>query len=239
MAVKRNLNGDLDSQSATWYSSISFMGNKNTQDLTGCRFGRLLVLREAPKRLGCGRTRWISRCDCGNESDNLAQVLLRQKAPAQSCGCLAAERVREALTVHGMTHHPVFSVWLGMHTRCYNKNDSKYDTYGGRGITICERWRDDFAAFFSDMGDRPSKNHSIDRIDNEKGYEPGNCRWATRNDQARNKRNTVMVTLDGITRPAVEWASILGMSSRVLRKRLTKGWSAERALTPPTKKEIR
>lgn len=118
--------------------------------------------------------------------------------------------------------------------RCHLETNASYPHYGGRGITVCERWRGSFESFFEDMGPRPSAKHSLDRIDNNGNYEPDNCRWATATQQAHNQRRTVMLTYNGITRPLVEWADQFGLHSETLRRRVQKyRWSVERALTTP------
>jgi hypothetical protein len=121
-----------------------------------------------------------------------------------------------------------------MKARCENTNTRSYPNYGGRGISVCTRWRDSFETFLADMGPRPSSTHSIDRIDNEGNYEPGNCRWATVDIQANNKRRTIVLTFDGRTQPLTAWASEVGIARDTLNARLRSyGWDVERALTTP------
>lgn len=152
------------------------------KDLAGCRIGRLVPLR----RVGTGTDRkalWLCRCDCGNEIVRSSGFLLR-KPPIRSCGCLRRERLR----THGRSRTAEYGSWCGMIARCENPKDARYQGYGGRGIRISEKWRHDFAAFLSDMGERPSPHHTIDRIDNDGNYEPGNCRWATQAEQHKDLR---------------------------------------------------
>jgi hypothetical protein len=120
-----------------------------------------------------------------------------------------------------------------MKQRCYDPNCSSYSEYGGRGIRVCDEWRDDFTAFIRDMGPRPPHCESIDRRDTNGNYEPGNCRWATRIEQIRNRRNTVFLTFGAETRPMAEWAEIRGIPYKTLRDRINDGWSPEMALTVP------
>lgn len=122
-----------------------------------------------------------------------------------------------------------------MKMRCYNPNNGKFKNYGARGITICDRWRNSFEGFISDMGFRPSSKHSLDRIDNNGNYEPGNCRWSTNSNQCRNKRNNRVLTLGEKSQCALSWAEEIGMNYGTLIRRKQLGWTDERALTQPVK----
>lgn len=124
-----------------------------------------------------------------------------------------------------------YRIWTGIKTRCFNKNEAVYDRYGGRGIGMCERWVESFEAFLEDMGSRPSPEHSIERIDNEGNYEPGNCRWATDAEQARNKRTNVWLSKDGVTLCLSDWAKRLGLCHSTLIWRMKQGWQIERVLS--------
>lgn len=132
-----------------------------------------------------------------------------------------------------------FEAWSGMRKRCANPNKHDWERYGGRGITVCDRWLNSFQNFLDDMGRRPSKNHSIDRIDNSKGYSPENCRWATRIDQQRNRRSNRMLTHKGQTLCVVAWSEIVGNSSKTILNRLNRGWTVAMALETPNKKTHR
>lgn len=130
--------------------------------------------------------------------------------------------------------------WVSMKQRCYNDRKGDYAYYGGRGIKVCERWRNDFVAFFEDMGPRPSAAHSIERIDNDGDYEPGNCRWATRQEQVDNRRCSHRLTAYGRTQTVSQWSREIGIARDTITYRLKKGWSVERALSdnvpnPPKK----
>lgn len=126
-----------------------------------------------------------------------------------------------------------YIIWQGLKRRCLNPKLREYPNYGGRGIQVCQRWLDGFENFLADVGRRPSPKHSLDRIDGDGNYEPGNVRWATANVQQRNRRNNRLLTLDGVTRCATEWAEIFGIGQSLIGQRLRKGWSDERTLTTP------
>ncbi len=133
---------------------------------------------------------------------------------------------------HGQSKSRANSIWRGMRKRCGNKRDDSYHLYGARGVTVCERWGK-FSAFLEDRGHPPSKAHSLDRIDNSKGYEPGNCRWATPTEQARNRTCTVILTVKGVSKPLPEWAAERGLSVMTLQTRVKKGWSHEKSVLTP------
>lgn len=123
--------------------------------------------------------------------------------------------------------------WQSMIARCHSPGVANYYLYGGTGISVCDRWRNDFQAFLADMGRRPTRRHSIDRIDPHGNYEPGNCRWATPTEQARNRRDTIMLTVDGVTKPMATWADETGINANAMAARLRRGWSHERIVKTP------
>jgi hypothetical protein len=198
----------------------------------GSRFGRLVVIGDAGSRMcGRGKRRFVlCQCDCGKMHEVLPLELVR--GATKSCGCL--RRTRGGPITHGLSRRPEHPVWCSMITRCDNPNSKNYPRYGGRGISVCQRWRA-FEAFFKDMGPRPSPAHQLDRIDNDKGYEPGNCRWATPVEQSRNTCRTRFVEFRGETRCITEWSEITGLSKDAIRSRLERGWSVEMALTQPSR----
>ncbi len=210
---------------------------KQAADLTGRQFGKWTVLAFAGKRNSL--IFWTCRCQCGTIKDVYGSSL--KNGASKTCGCgIVAATIRRS-TKHGMACRGRLKVeyqtWSGMKDRCRNKNHAEYPIYGGRGIVVCERWLNSFGNFFADMGPRPSPRHSIDRIDNDGNYEPTNCRWATPIEQANNKRNNRMLSLDGETRTLPDWARLLGVSSHVLHQRLHRGWSVERTLRTKVKKK--
>lgn len=139
----------------------------------------------------------------------------------------------------GVKSHPLHQVWRGMVRRCHSPTATGYKNYGGRGISVCERWRYSFLAFVEDMPPRPSPEHSIDRHpDNDGNYEPGNVRWATKPEQSHNMRNNINVTSGGRTQTVPEWAKETGISRRTIRNRLQRGWSGEDAVKATPQKHL-
>lgn len=155
-------------------------------DLTGQRFGRWVVLGEAPKKKG--EVRWYCKCDCGNTRD-VTSSRLRQGI-SKSCGCFKSDKIRETHTKHGLYKSPVYKIWQNMTTRCYNPNTPYYPYYGGRGIGVCGRWlgENGFQNFYEDIGKYWQKGLTLDRKDTNGHYEPSNCRWATDEEQVQNSR---------------------------------------------------
>jgi hypothetical protein len=202
-------------------------------DLTGQRFGRLVVVRRAdtPSDNG-GNARWHCRCDCGNETDVLGFHL--RQGRTVSCGCLQKELARAACTTHGQTGSRLYVIWGSMRARCENPHNQHYDNYGGRGITVCEEWHDfvNFMQWAERTGYR--ENLTIDRIDVNEGYNPVNCRWVTMHEQNRNKRNNINITYHGVTRCLADWAATLGINAGALWMRICRyNWDIDRAFTTP------
>lgn len=196
--------------------------------LTGQRFNRFVVLSEAGKDKH-GATFWLCQCDCG-EVRRVRTTHLRLGV-SKSCGCLQREVAAQSKTKHGLHGSALYDVWNGMIRRTTKPDDPGYKNYGGRGISVCDRWQS-LANFIADMGPSYSKGLTIDRIDNDGDYEPGNCRWTTRVVQQRNRTNTVFLTHLGRTLPLSEWADVCDIKYATLHKRVTAyGWSTEKALT--------
>lgn len=195
----------------------------------GTKFGLLVVLALSPEKGGADRhRRYHVRCVCGREYVVSGHNL---KNGQQSCGCTTAELLSATARKHGLYGHALHRIWTGMRTRCNNPRARDYARYGGRGITICERWND-FAAFVQDMDNRPSPKHVLDRIDNDGPYAPENCRWVTLTESARNRRDTLRLTVGGVTRSLAEWSELTGLPQHLIRHRLKRGWKHEECLWP-------
>lgn len=172
-------------------------------------------------------------CDCG------ATVVRKIDAVAYgktgSCGCLKRDVMVERNTTHGLSSSREYKIWSSMIQRCTNPKTNSYKYYGALGVTVCERWRNSFAAFLADMGSAPSLRHSLDRERNEEGYTPENCRWSTDLEQAANKRNNLNVTFEGRTQNLKAWAREISLNYLTLYTRYQSGWSPERMLTTPVR----
>lgn len=204
-------------------------------DRTGDRVGRLLVISRAEdKETTAGKryVRWLCRCDCGAEVKVMSGHL--NEANTTSCGCALRDILIERNATHGGTGTPEHETWRGIKERCSDPKSAAFNDYGGRGIKLCERWND-FRLFLADMGTRPSPEHSIDRIDVNGNYEPGNCRWATRTEQSRNRRNNIVVELNGQRMPLSQAVETLGgdkQAYKTVHKRMKyRGMTFDDAMT--------
>ncbi len=188
------------------------------EKIVGARFGRLVVLRVVPSASGI-RWRVECRCDCGQskiiDGKNVARGLVR------SCGCYKRDHPRSR--THGKSDSREYKIWSGMKARCYRPYAQFFESYGGRGITVCERWRNSFEAFLEDMGPCPSAGHTIDRIDNDGHYEPGNCRWADKLTQSRNRRNVKAYVIAGAEGSILDHATRFGVSYNRLHGMISRG----------------
>lgn len=193
----------------------------------GERFGRLLVTArlESDKN---GNAKWLCVCDCGKESAPLGQSL--RSGASTSCGCIAIEKAR-ANAKHGASGTLEYKAWHSMIQRCTNPRNHKWHRYGGRGITVCERWLS-YEAFLEDMGPRPF-GMTIDRRENDGNYEPGNCRWATQPQQARNRSTNKFVIVDGEALTVSEASRLLGPNRLTVSRRIRDGWTPDNAVSAP------
>lgn len=198
---------------------------RQPKDLTGHISGRLTVLRSEGRDTR-GILLWRCRCECGTECVKRGADLAYSKV--KSCGC----GHRGGKITHGQSDSPLYTRWLNMRQRTSNPNRADYARYGGRGVTVCAEWRESFEAFAHDMGPGFSPDLTLERVDNTRGYEPGNCRWATHVEQNRNRRSSRLLEFRGQTKSLVEWVELLGLRYHTVKARLSRlGWSVERALT--------
>lgn len=207
---------------------FSKKGRAPKRDLVGERFERLVVVEWV------GRDRWGGsildcRCDCGNMKPVNSQNLF--SGNTKSCGCFSLE----LRTKHGMLGTKVYQAWLKMKSRCLDPNHPKWNDYGGRGISIFQEWQNSFELFYLELGDPPTPKHSLDRIDNDRGYYPGNIKWSTREEQANNKRSNHLITFNGLTKTISQFARFYKICPSLVRYRLTHGWDVQKALTVPVK----
>lgn len=202
----------------------------NAHDITGKRYGMLVAISRAENERTVGGdpiVMWLCACDCGSSSTVRARNLT--SGNTTSCGCRKRTFIRANKT-HGMSRSRTYAIWNTMVQRCTNPGSTSYESYGGRGITVCEDWKR-FDSFYADMGEAPD-GLSIDRVDNSKGYSPENCRWATGIEQGGNKRNNKIVFHNGQSKTLTEWAREYGLSPALVRNRFNAlGWGIERCLT--------
>lgn len=174
-------------------------------------------------------------CECGNTRVRIISVV--KYGRSTHCGCKTSGPKK-----HNMSKSPEYRSWKSMKDRCYRKKNRAYHNYGGRGITVCDRWMDKekgFENFYEDMGPRPSKDHSIDRINNDRNYDKQNCRWATQKQQANNKGNNRIIEFDGIKYTVSEFSELHDMSHSVVLDRLDSNWSIEEIINTPVQQKIR
>lgn len=198
------------------------------KNLVGKKFNSFTVLRLSHIE---HTAFYLCRCDCGKELIIKGTLISRKSKPQKSCNeCYQKRRL-----LHGMTNTKEFFAWRGILSRCGNPNDDAYSNYGGRGIKVCERWKE-FKNFYEDMGLAPSKKHSLDRKENNKGYYKDNCRWVVMKVQQRNKRNNYVVEYNGDKKCLSEWAEVIGICHSTLYYRLKRGWDIEKTFCTPIKK---
>lgn len=205
-------------------------------DLQGLQFGRWTVLTKGAPVAHGKPARWLCQCACG-ETREISSSGLRNQT-SRSCGsrgCTPTPYTERARKHGGTANGDVtfeYRVWAGLKTRCYNAKRKEYANYGGRGITVCDEWRNSFVQFVTDMGLAPSEKHSIERVDNDGNYCKENCYWATSLEQAHNKRNNRKATINGVSKTLPEWAREYGFKVHTLYKRRRLGWQDADLLQP-------
>jgi hypothetical protein len=187
--------------------------------MLGETFGQLTVVAAAAPQ--GNKKLWVVQCACGSAKRNVYQYNLTS-GKSKSCGCTRGEAAAKAVRTHGASRTPEHMVWGTLIQRCTNPNSRKYKSYGGRGLTVCDEWKE-FSNFIRDMGPRPSPKHSIDRIDNNKGYFPSNCRWATCEQQAGNTRRNIIISHGGETLCLSAWCRKLGLVYETVKSRIRRG----------------
>lgn len=214
-------------------------------DLTGNRYDMLYVVRRV-ENSNDGYVQYLCLCDCGNEKIVKANNL--SNGNTHSCGCLKKKIMAEKQFKHGATggrhgkQDRLYTIWCGMNSRCYSPSATEYENYGGRGITVCNEWRNDFLVFREwALKNGYTQTLTIDRIDNDGNYEPSNCRWIALKDQMNNKRNNHIIEYAGQSKTITEWAEQLGIHRKTLSDRINRyHWPINKALSLPvmTRKEF-
>lgn len=207
------------------------------RDLSGMRFGRMSVIERAENR--GRRVRWLCVCDCGERRLVASDCLVTGNT--KSCGCARTESLvsrNKASATHGMCESTEHNSWNAMISRCYRESAASHRRYKSLGIKVCDRWRESFSAFLEDMGPKPSPDHTIDRVNYFGDYEPGNCRWATWKEQARNKITNVRVKAFGKTKCLADWAEYTGVKRCTVNRRNKRGWSPGIAVFKGAKRPI-
>jgi hypothetical protein len=198
-------------------------------NILGQRFGRLVVLERKGSDI-FSKALWECKCDCGKTTQTTTSLLRSGKT--KSCGCLVIDSGKARAT-HGMSRTNDYAIWAGMLDRCYNDKSASYPRYGGRGITVCDAWRESFETFHKDMGPRPSINHSIDRRKNNEGYHPDNCHWTTPIEQSNNRERTLFFEKDGETKSLMQWCTQLNLKYSLIYHRIkVLGWAFHEAIQP-------
>lgn len=203
-------------------------------NLTGARYGKLTVISPAGSR--GGHMYWNCRCDCGNEK--VARGSHLRSGNVKSCGCIPVHKT------HGKRSSRLYGVWNNMILRCHNPNNPEYPRYGGRGIVVCDEWKNDFIAFYTwamaagyDEA-APRGQYTVERNDNDGPYSPENCKLANMKDQANNTRRNRFITYKGETKTVTQWARHLGIKQTTLSRRILSGWPVEKAFTEEVRKNV-
>lgn len=207
------------------------MGNRINPVYVGEIFEKLTTVEEIERRGKRGERIFKCRCECGNEIFVPGYTLRR--GTTKSCGCLQKINCGKNLKSYarnGLSKKPEYAIWNGMKQRCHNPSNNGFINYGARGITVDPKWRESFEAFYYDVGPRPERGYQLDRIDNDKGYVPGNCRWVTAKDNANNKSNSVWLEIEGENHPLNYWLKKLNLSHSTYHKRLKYGFTPLEAL---------
>lgn len=211
-------------------------GHRYAPDITGQKFGKLTAIKiYKVKRNGhTTSTYWLCECECGNFTSVEASRL--RTGYTKSCGCLRNRKNKNG--VDSPDSEKLYRIWIGMKTRCYNPKAGNYKYYGGKGVSVCDEWKDDFKSFYTWAKENGyKKNLTIDRIDTNKDYEPSNCRWITQKEQTNNTSQNVLIEYMGETHTLSEWVDILGLSYKTVYSRIySYGWEPKKAFETPIRK---
>lgn len=211
------------------------MQKRYTADITGATFGHWTVLRKADAKSSNGSVLWECRCSCGTVRNVCESSLYRGKSTG--CGCHRRLKNKLSATTHGLSKSAIYKIWQGIKDRCCNPSHVSYANYGGRGITVCQQWKDSFENFYLWAIDSGYRNGlTIDRINNDEGYMPSNCRWSTPLTQANNKRNNHVITYNGKTMTIAQWSKFLGVTPACIVNRITRGETDEEAVSTGSRK---
>lgn len=206
------------------------MPNHNFIDIEGQRFGRLTVLRRG-ENTSRGLARWVCKCDCGNEI--LASGGNLRFGHTTSCGCYKEEIVKTCSVTHGMRRTRIYNIWTDIKSRCCNPNSNRHHVYFDRNIVMCDEWKNSFQSFYDwSIANGYTDELTIDRINNDEGYSPDNCRWVTNKENSRNKRNNRYITYKGKTQCLSAWCEELGLDYKKVHNKLVyQGFDVERVFT--------
>lgn len=205
-----------------------------SRNLEGQRFGRALVISKAGSM--DGKIFWNCVCDCGKEFKTYTYYLTGGKM--KSCGCWMKEHRKNGFyRTHSLSSTSIYKLYRGIKRRCYNSHEHNYYNYGGRGINMCEEWRNDFIKFYNwALENGYEKGLQIDRIDNEKGYSPDNCKFSTAKEQANNRRSNIVIEYEGRTQTLTQWCEEFNFNYDCIRQRIAKGWDVYKALFTEVRK---
>lgn len=197
-------------------------------DLSGQQYGNLFVVERCVENTKQNKPMWLCKCTCGKIVSVNGNSLRRGKT--RSCGCLQ----KSIVTRHGKRYTSIYNIWRNMKARCYNENNISYKYYGARGIRVCDEWINSFESFYKwSINNGYNNGLTIDRLNNNKNYEPNNCRWVNMTEQQNNRRNNRLITYTGETKTLSQWASLYGIKVVTLSQRLKHNWDIEEALTTP------
>lgn len=213
---------------------------RTLDDITGKRFGKWLVVEKVEGTQGVCNSIWKCKCDCGTEKSIKGINLIRGKS--KSCGCLKTRICTDRFSKHGMSDTKVYQSWEAMIARCECESNVSYENYHSKGISVCSEWRDSFETFYeyvSKLEHFGEKGYSLDRINNNDGYKPGNVRWADRYTQNNNTSKNIYIELNGETKTLAQWVKLYDLKYYTVLYRMRRGWSAYEALTTPVKETRR